>query len=527
MKKKNLATAMAAAMMFGGVAPVVAHANEENEKTVTSNDGQLTPDQVKSDDKDKTVNVDLANGQKVGVKDYKDIYKNNGTLETKDDKLALKENQEILYAEGQIGKTLDTTNAKYVIATKMTEDEMKSKAEEIKVEKARYEDYKANLAELQNIEYTKDGKTEKVYTVNKEKSDADTGLIGTKDNYTGSKQTIVLENKNSGINKYPAEVKFVFNNVKMENKLTNEKEVGLKKFGEVLNSKYYPVQNNVVTLDVTSQTGVRQLNEVAYELSHTYNSDNTETKSTDTYENGQINRTIKVTDKVTKEEVGEIVLKGYNKFKADGFKGFVNISEIKDLNLLENELSWAKDPVMEALYNGQLKGYEDNTLKLNNNVTRAEFARMLVQLRGEKSTEVKENFTDVSPSDWFYKDVASLAASGIIKGDGDGTFRPNDTITRQEAAVMIARAINGGKDVDKFNDSTGKPIDTETSFIDDEAIAVWADGAINSLKENGVINGYKEGTSKYSFKPENKITRAESIVMLTNSNGKTVTPEGK
>ena len=164
---------------------------------------------------------------------------------------------------------------------------------------------------------------------------------------------------------------------------------------------------------------------------------------------------------------------------------------------------------------------------MNGNVTRAEFARMLVQLRGEsvKEADLKENFSDVKPSDWFYKDVATLASLGIVKGDGNGTFRPDDTITRQEAAVMIAKAINGGKDVDKFDATTGKAIDTETTFTDDEAIAIWADGAVNALKENGVINGYNEGKNKFSFKPENKITRAESIVMLNNSINKTVSEE--
>lgn len=532
MKKKNLATAMAAAMMFGGVAPVVAHAN--NEQTETAKDENLTQDQVKGMET-VTVDVAKANAQKTDVKEYKDIYKNNGTLSTKDDKLALKEGQEILYAEGQIGLELgDKTDAKYVVASKMSADDMKKAGiteEAVKNEMTKYEDAKANLAQLQNMTFTENGKTEKVYTINEKESKENTGFKKEGNEIKGCKQTIVLENKKAKTNGYPEKVTFVFNDIKMDNKLTHEEEKpeSLKTFAQVLNSKFYPVSgDNKVTLDVTNKNGVEQLNRVAYELSHTYNSNNTETKSDEVYENGQINKVITVTEKGTKNEVGQIILKGYDKFKANNFEGFVNISEIKDLNSLDqSDLSWAKPAVMDALYNGQLKGYEDNTLRLNGNVTRAEFARMLVQLRGEsvKEADLKENFSDVKPSDWFYKDVATLASLGIVKGDGNGTFRPDDTITRQEAAVMIAKAINGGKDVDKFDATTGKALDTETTFTDDEAIAIWADGAVNALKENGVINGYNEGKNKFSFKPENKITRAESIVMLNNSINKTVSEE--
>lgn len=514
MKKKNLATAMAAAMMFGGVAPVVAHADEK--APVEVKNAEVTPDQSQDiAKKENVVDVPLANGKNVEVKEYKDIYKNNGTLETKDDELALKDNQEVLYAEGVIGKTLNTTNAQYIVATKMTDEEMKKQAEDIKVAKTNYEDYLANIAALKNLTYTKDGKTEKVY-----KEDVKNEVIKDGDKIARTRQVITLTNVAPEVNGFAKEAKFTFKNIKMDSKLENEKEEGLKTFGTVLEGKGYPVKDNTVTLNVADKAGVAQLNKVAYELSHTYNSNNTETKSDEVYENGQINKIITVTEKGTKNEVGQIVLQGYDKFKANKFEGFVNISEIKDLNSLEKpELSWAKEAVMDALYNGQLKGYEDNTLKLNGNVTRAEFARMLVQLRGEsvKEADLKENFSDVNPSDWFYKDVATLASLGIVKGDGNGTFRPDDTITRQEAAVMIAKAINGGADVDRFNEKTGKAIDTDTIFTDDESIAIWADGAVNALNKEGVINGYNEGKNKLSFKPENKITRAESIVMLNNS----------
>lgn len=520
MKKKNLATAMAAAMMFGGVAPVVAHADEK--APVETNKDQVTPD--KSQDiaqKENVVNVPLANGQKVEVMPYSEVYENNGTLDTKDDKLALNKDQEILYAEGMVGKTLNDTDAQYVVATKMTDEELKANEKDIKTNKTNYEDYLANIAALKNITYTKDGKTEKVYKETIEniaEKDADNKI-------TGTKQTVTLTNVAPDLNDFAKEAKFVFNNVKMDSKLETP-QVKLQTFTEILKDNAdFPVVENTVTLDVAKKAGItgsKGLNKLAYELSKTYNSENTETKEVEKYNatTKTIDKTITVYEKGTKNVVGKIVLNGYDKFKETGFKYFVNISEIKDLNSLEQpELSWAKKDVMNSLYNAQLKGYEDNTIRLSNNVTRAEFAKMLVEMRDIKiDTKDAKQFSDVNKEDWFYNYVATLSKEGIVSGDGDGTFRPDDTITRQEAAVMLANAMNDKGTVDKFNANTGKHIDTTTDFKDDKSIATWADGSVKVMNDQKVINGYEDKT----FRPENNITRAETIAMIQRSAGKTI-----
>lgn len=493
MKKKNLATAMAAAMMFGGVAPVVAHADEKT-------DAQQTQEAVQNQKNINEINMALADGKNVATMKYTNVYNMNGTTATKDDTSKLNDNQEILYMDGKVGDDVKSTTATYLVATKMDEKELSESKTKIEAAKKALTDANEAIEQFSKLTFNKDGKQVNVYDVKKEetKSSAQT------------KVTVTLTRVAGAPAEYASPISYTFTNMKLE-----QDAAKLDKFEDK-------------TFDVSKKEEIVALNKAAYDLSKTYNDNNTYTKSSEEYNKaGHIDRTITVYDKESKEKLGDVVLQNYDVFKANKFEGFVNISEIKDLNSLKQpELSWAEPAVMNALYNGQLKGYEDHTLKLNGNVTRAEFARMLVQLRGEsvKEADLKENFSDVNPSDWFYKDVATLASLGIVKGDGNGTFRPDDTITRQEAAVMIAKAINDGKDVDQFYSNTGKPKDTKTTFKDDKAIAIWADGAVKTLSEESakdkndkVINGYEDNT----FRPENNITRAESIVMLTNSNART------
>lgn len=529
MKKKNLATAMAAAMMFGGVAPVVAHAAEDTNKVEKTN---ITPDNTQDMAAQPiVVNEALANAENVKVMPYSEVYNTEGTLVTSDDKMNLAENQQILYAEGLLTNNLESTTVEYFVATKMTDDQIKEKQKDINDAKNKVADMKSNIEALKNLTYSKDGKAEKVYTEKVENiavKNEDGSLASTK-------QMVTLTNAASDVNGFAAKVVFEFDNVKMDSKIDKPVEK-LDTFDEVLKGQF-GVKDNTVTLDVAKKAGItgsEGLNKLAYELSKTYNKENTETTEKYDYQGGKIiNKDITVYEKGTKNIVGKIVLEGYNTFKESGYKYFVNIPEIKDLNTLEqSNLSWAKKDVMNALYNGQIKGYEDSTLKLQNSVTRAEFAKMLVEIKGiELDKKAEENFSDVNSSDWYYNYVATLAKEGIIKGDGDGTFRPDDTITRQEAAVMIAKATRldqgANKDVDRFDPVTGEAYDTKTNFKDDKNIALWSDGSVYEMAKNNVIKGYEDGT----FLPENNITRAESIVMISRIkddktvNSTTVTPE--
>lgn len=132
------------------------------------------------------------------------------------------------------------------------------------------------------------------------------------------------------------------------------------------------------------------------------------------------------------------------------------------------------------------------------NVTRAEVATIFFRLMTDdaraKFDSLDNNFSDVAKGKWYNRAISTLAKAGIIKGDPAGTYRPDDPITRAEMAAIIARFGDfkeGGK---TFNDISGH----------------WAQKYIELAASNGWINGNPDGT----FKPNNKITRAETVAMI-------------
>jgi uncharacterized repeat protein (TIGR02543 family) len=142
---------------------------------------------------------------------------------------------------------------------------------------------------------------------------------------------------------------------------------------------------------------------------------------------------------------------------------------------------------------GIVKGYEDGSFHANATVSRAEFATMLVKALGLNS-EDDSSFKDTK-GHWAAEAIARLEASGIINGYWDGTFKPNQTISRAEIVAMLSKAINIPLvKSTKFNDVSGH----------------WAEAEIDTLSDMGIVKGTAEG----SFKPNANATRSESLLMI-------------
>lgn len=145
-----------------------------------------------------------------------------------------------------------------------------------------------------------------------------------------------------------------------------------------------------------------------------------------------------------------------------------------------------------------IKGYEDNTFKPNNSVTRAEVAVMLSRLITDfDNIKVYPNyFSDVQPGMWYTNAINFMKEKGIIKGDTAGTFRPTDTITRGEFAAILSRMLE-------------LPLENNISNITDINGTLF-EKEIYSLIKKGIVSGYEDNT----FKPNNSITRAEVVKMI-------------
>ena len=160
---------------------------------------------------------------------------------------------------------------------------------------------------------------------------------------------------------------------------------------------------------------------------------------------------------------------------------------------------WAQETLDGWVENGLLRGFDDGSLRPDSLVSRAEFVALVNRLYGF-TVQAEVRLTDVAPHQWYAGEVAKGLAAGFVKGYADGTFRPNQPITRQEAAVIVASLLGL------------EPNDEQLvrKFRDGDAIAEWSRNAVAAVVEHGYMNGYPDGT----FRPAQPITRAEAIVTL-------------
>lgn len=177
-------------------------------------------------------------------------------------------------------------------------------------------------------------------------------------------------------------------------------------------------------------------------------------------------------------------------------------------NLTDINGHWAQSQIENLITKGVISGYPDNTFKPGNTITRAEFMVMVNRTFSFTNTTTI-NFKDVQPTDWFAAEIGKAQAAGYISGYPDGTMKPNNQISRQEAAIMIAKAA-------KLDISVG----ADLNFKDAASIADWSRAYIAAMVKANYLNGYPDGT----FQPDKSIQRAEAAVIL-NAVIKTAPPE--
>lgn len=167
---------------------------------------------------------------------------------------------------------------------------------------------------------------------------------------------------------------------------------------------------------------------------------------------------------------------------------------------------WAKAEIELLASKLIVEGVSDFQFAPDRNITRAEFTVLLARALGLEAAGTSERFIDVPTDAWYADDVYAAVRVGIVTGYPDGSFRPQQTITREEAAVLISRAMAyAGTTASLRGDSTKMD-----SFIDRNEIGDWATGGLRISIQAGIIDGLPDG----SFRPAQETTRAEAAVML-------------
>ncbi|MCI2056189.1 MAG: Ig-like domain-containing protein [Oscillibacter sp.] len=158
----------------------------------------------------------------------------------------------------------------------------------------------------------------------------------------------------------------------------------------------------------------------------------------------------------------------------------------------------AKKYIEQGVAAGYISGYPDGTFRPNNTVTRGAFCKILNQALGLEATTTI-SFSDVKSGDTFYKEIQKAVYAGYISGYNDNTFRASTTITRQQAAVMLSRIVT--------NPATLKALST---LKDASSVASYGQTAVRMM----ISKGYLTADSNGKFNPNGAMTRAQTATSI-------------
>ena len=160
---------------------------------------------------------------------------------------------------------------------------------------------------------------------------------------------------------------------------------------------------------------------------------------------------------------------------------------------------WAGSVLAKWESQALISGYEDGTIRPDNEISRAEFVALVNRVAGYQAAGNAVTFSDVKAGDWYAGQVAIAVNEGYIGGFEDNTFRPNDSVTRAQAAAIIARIKNLPSDAARAN-----------QFADAAATPDWAKGVVGAVANAG----YMIGDEANRFNAEKALTRAEAVAAL-------------
>ncbi len=158
---------------------------------------------------------------------------------------------------------------------------------------------------------------------------------------------------------------------------------------------------------------------------------------------------------------------------------------------------WAYDYIEFAYDSSIMSGDPSGKFRPDDAITREEWTKVVLNTLGINTVETAAcDFDDVSKTDWFYPYVSRAFELRVINGVTEETFGAGHNVTRQDAVVMLRRALSLVKDIEATE---------HAEFTDYDKIADYALDAVDTFVEYGIINGYADGR----FSPNGSITRAE------------------
>ena len=205
--------------------------------------------------------------------------------------------------------------------------------------------------------------------------------------------------------------------------------------------------------------------------------------------------------KATLDLVNSEVKDGFIIIKIDHYSKYAIVEIGTSFSDITNH--WAQANIESIVARGIAGGYPDGTFKPNNNITRAEFVAMMNSLLKLEEVTYSGQFKDVKASNWFANSVATAAANGLVGGYEDGSFNPNGNITRAEMMSIISKTI---KDVTVSADEVESIL---SAFTDKNDVAPWAKQSIAKAIKAGLIGGIDS-----QIQGKGETTRAQAAAVI-------------
>lgn len=187
----------------------------------------------------------------------------------------------------------------------------------------------------------------------------------------------------------------------------------------------------------------------------------------------------------------------------DSFSAYAVLENKVTFTDLAKVQSWAGRQIQVVAAKGAIEGVGAGKFEPKSNVTRAEFAKMLIRALNLENNSATHSFTDVSSSAWYAPYVAVAAEKGIINGRSAAKFDPNATITRAEMATMISRALKS------INPDAKTDLTAISKFSDAAKISVSLRDGVAFAANNNLVIG-----NAGKFFPNDTATRAEAAVII-------------
>ena len=168
---------------------------------------------------------------------------------------------------------------------------------------------------------------------------------------------------------------------------------------------------------------------------------------------------------------------------------------------------WAEYSVKALASNGMINGVGNGEFKPDAEMTRAEFVKLVIEMFRLDPSKYKGAYADIDGSEWYAEDIQTAKDIGLIAAPltVGGRFRPNEPITREDAAVILNYAA-------KLKNVGGDGGDDKKTYSDASDISLYAADSVAAASAAGFINGFEDG----SFKPKETLTRAQGAVMYLN-----------